>query len=221
MLELLQQASSLDGQVQELRELIERHATPPVTLIGFSWGAILSFILAARHPSRIGKLLLVSSAPFTEDFAASIWAARLNRLTEDETRAAHAVRAQLGLPGARGQAAMETLNTLLAKADSYDPLTTETEDLEFQPEIYARVWGEAELIRRSGHLLELGRQIRCPVVAIHGDHDPHPADGVRVPLSAVVKDFRFVLLERCGHTPWIERHARQPFFRVLEDELAS
>lgn len=219
VLEPLQGASTLDGQVQELREVIERHATAPVTLMGFSWGALLSFILAARHPARIGKLLLVGSAPFTEAYAASIWATRMSRLSKDERREAQDARNRLGDSGASGKAAMETLDTLLARADAYDPFTLETEDLEFQPAMYASVWAEAERFRRSGQLLDLGQQIRCPVVAIHGDYDPHPADGVRVPLSAVVKDFRLILLDRCGHNPWIERHAQEPFFGILDEEL--
>jgi pimeloyl-ACP methyl ester carboxylesterase len=51
----------------------------------------------------------------------------------------------------------------------------------------------------------MGKNIECPVVAIHGDYDPHPADGVRIPLSNVLKDFRFILLGKCGHVPWFER----------------
>jgi hypothetical protein len=42
---------------------------------------------------------------------------------------------------------------------------------------------------------------------------------VREPLAAVFKDFRFVLLKHCGHAPWIERRARDDFFRVLRNEL--
>jgi pimeloyl-ACP methyl ester carboxylesterase len=76
-------------------------------------------------------------------------------------------------------------------------------------------------MRSSGELLELGRQISCPVVALHGDYDPHPADGVRGPLASVLSEFRFVLLERCGHMPWIERQARERFFEVLEEELET
>lgn len=74
-------------------------------------------------------------------------------------------------------------------------------------------------MRRTGKLLELAKQIHCGVMAIHGDYDPHPAEGVREPLSAVLKDFRFVLLKQCGHKPWIERQAKEEFFRVLEREL--
>lgn len=53
----------------------------------------------------------------------------------------------------------------------------------------------------------------------HGDYDPHPSEGVRKPLSAVLSEFRFVLLENCGHTPWCERQARGAFYEVLEEEL--
>jgi hypothetical protein len=28
-----------------------------------------------------------------------------------------------------------------------------------------------------------------------------------------------VLLKRCGHRPWIERNAREPFYELLEREL--
>lgn len=74
-------------------------------------------------------------------------------------------------------------------------------------------------MRKSGQLLEIACKIRCPVVAIHGDYDPHPAAGVREPLAKVVQDFRFVLLEKCGHKPWAEREARDEFYGVLEREL--
>jgi pimeloyl-ACP methyl ester carboxylesterase len=74
-------------------------------------------------------------------------------------------------------------------------------------------------LRRSGKLLEMGKEITVPVVAIHGDYDSHPAEGVEKPLSAILKDFHFILLEKCGHKPWIERQARERFYTILEGEL--
>jgi hypothetical protein len=38
-------------------------------------------------------------------------------------------------------------------------------------------------------------------------------------LSNVLKDFRFILLKKCGHKPWIERHARVEFYKILQEEL--
>ena len=75
-------------------------------------------------------------------------------------------------------------------------------------------------MRISGELLELGKNITCPVVAIHGDYDPHPAEGIKDPLSRVLHDFRFLLLENCGHQPWMERGARDKFYGILKKEVA-
>ena len=51
-------------------------------------------------------------------------------------------------------------------------------------------------------------------------YDPHPAEGVSDPLSQVVRDFRFICLTKCGHYPWLEKHARARFFEILTGELA-
>jgi pimeloyl-ACP methyl ester carboxylesterase len=217
VLEPMQAAASVDGQVSELRTVLERHSEGPATLIGYSWGAWLSWVLAARHPALVRKLVLVGSGPFTQEYARTILDTRLARLGEADAREAREALERLS-QGADALA-MKKIGGLFKKADSFDPLDVDSSELAFQPDTYQRVWGEAEILRRTGRLLELGTRIRCPVVAIHGDHDPHPADGVRAPLSAVLADFRFVLLDRCGHTPWIERNAREEFFRVLRDAL--
>jgi pimeloyl-ACP methyl ester carboxylesterase len=48
VLEPFQTADSVDGQVEELRQILESCASLPVTLVGHSWGAWLGYIYAAR-----------------------------------------------------------------------------------------------------------------------------------------------------------------------------
>jgi pimeloyl-ACP methyl ester carboxylesterase len=67
-------------------------------------------------------------------------------------------------------------------------------------------------------LISVGKKIECPILAIHGDYDPRPAENVRESLSCERKDFKFILLEKCGHTPWLEKYARERFFEVLRKE---
>ena len=111
------------------------------------------------------------------------------------------------------------LGKLISKADSYNPLPHDSEILESQYDIDQSVWEQASELRSSGRLLELGKRIQCPVVAIHGDYDPHLAEGIKNPLSRVLKDFRFILLEKCGHYPWIEQGARDRFYDILKKEV--
>ena len=220
VLEPLQTADSIDGQIAELRNTFERYADLPVSLIGFSWGAMLAFIFAARFPSYIKKLVLLSSGAFEEKYAESIMATRLGRLTEREKEELSTLIDILDEPAAGDKdSALARLGRLISKADAYDPISVGEENLEVRYDIYQSVWKEAQQLRSSGRLLDLGREIRCPVVAIHGDHDPHPFDGVKIPLSQVVKDFRFILLERCGHRPWLEQEARESFYKILKNEL--
>ena len=70
---------------------------------------------------------------------------------------------------------------LFAKTDAYDAVAYDTEILEVQGELYQRVWQEATQLRADGDLLKLGRRIRCPVVAIHGDYAPTPLTGSMSP----------------------------------------
>lgn len=220
ILEPLQMATTVAGQIEELHVLLQENAGLPVTLIGFSWGAMLSFIFAAQHPRLVKKLVLVSSGPYEEKYALGITQTRLSRLEGEDRKGAIRLSEALDGPATAGKnAIMSRLGELIAKADSYDPMPTDSGPVECQYEVYQGVWEQASELRRSRRLLGLGKGVRCAVVAIHGDYDPHPAEGVREPLSRILEDFRFILLERCGHRPWIERNARDEFYRILVQEM--
>ena len=220
VLEPLQTAISLEGQVQELNTVLKENGDLPVTLIGWSWGAMLSLIFAVQYPSLVTKLILIGSGAYEEKYAVNIMQTRLGRLSEEERAEAISLMETL-TDTATGDkdTLMARLGKSISKADSYDPLPYDSEVLECQYDIYRNVWKQARELRSSGKLLELGKKIQCPVVAIHGDYDPHLSEGIKDPLSPILKDFRFILLENCGHQPWIERAARDRFFSILKKEV--
>lgn len=219
VLEPLQTAATLEGQVEELKDILDTHVDRPIILIGYSWGAWLSFIIAARYPSLVKKLILVSSGPFEAKYAVDIMKTRLGRLGDQEkTEVLSLIESFNDIDTGNMNERMARFGQLISKADSYDPILQDDEVLGTQYEIFQNVWREAEELRSRGKLLRLAEQIQCPVTAIHGDYDPHPAEGVQKPLSDVLQDFRFVLLKNCGHTPWIERQARDEFYEVLKRE---
>ena len=212
VLEPLQRADSVDGQIEELAACLREAATPPLTLIGHSWGAWLGILLAGRHPQLVAKLVLIGCSPLEERYAAAILETRLARLTPPQRREALALLQTAG-------EGMDRLGRLFDRADSYDPLPagedgTSDPPCVFSPAIYARVWPQAAALRESGALLRVARSLTCPVIALHGDHDPHPAAGVFTPLAGLA-GLRRIVLPRCGHTPWRERQARELFFRTL------
>ena len=231
-LEPLQTASTIDGQVRELESLLKPHADCPLTLIGHSWGAWLGLIFTANYPECVGKLILVGSGPIEEHDAAGIMETRLARLSEVERRETTELMEILNSPDSPDSTTNETKDAALArfgalmgKTDAFDPIPhhagVEDDEVEIRGDIMQSVWAEAAALRRSGELLKIAGHVQCPVLAIHGAYDPHPAEGVARPLSRIIKNFRFILLEACGHEPWSERQARDRFFEILGREIPN
>ena len=222
VLEPFQSATSVDGQVDELGRTLRQYGRPPLTVIGFSWGAWLGLLLAAARPDLVEKLILIGCAPLEASQALRIETVRLSRLTESERTEFHRLQQAWLDPGFKDRnALLARLGALFSKADACDPLPGPAESVKLRADIFASVWSEAAALRTSGRMLERVARVACPVRAIHGDFDPHPAEAVRETLSRLVPDFRFHLLKQCGHRPWIERLAREPFFQILDNELAD
>jgi pimeloyl-ACP methyl ester carboxylesterase len=220
VLEPLQTADSVEGQTQELRTVLSGNAQLPAVLIGHSWGAWLAFMVAARYPEIARKLILVSSGPFEDKYVPLIAETRLARLNPAQREELENAQSKLDDPQSPARdSALARIGELMSFADAYDPLPDKGDSLDVDARIFNKVWTQAAALRKSGKLIAMAESIRCPVVAIHGDCDPHPADGVRIPLSRYISDFRFVLLERCGHQPWMERQARDRFFDILKREI--
>jgi pimeloyl-ACP methyl ester carboxylesterase len=220
VLEPLQTKNTFEGQVQELRGVLEKHGHLPVVVVGHSWGALLSFVLTSRFPAFVKKLILIGTPSLDFTNAPDLTQVWLDRLPE-EKRIEFLSLENLVWDGVAGDksASMRRLFRLTARADSYRPVPHKDEVLEYQPDINISVGLELHQLLASGELLALGRKIACPVIAIHGDYDPRPARCVELPLSGVIKNFEFILLRKCGHYPWIEKYAREKFFKILIREI--
>src|SRR5215470_6293144 len=123
ILEPLQTATSLEGQVEELRVTLESSTAPPVVLIGFSWGAWLSYIVAARFPVLVRKLVLVASGPFDERYVAQLHTTREKRPTAQAQAEWHAISTALRDPVAADKdVLLARLGVLASMTDTYDPI---------------------------------------------------------------------------------------------------
>ena len=220
VLEPIQTADTIDGQIQELKEIVEHYFQDPGIIIGYSWGAWLSYLFTATYPRYVKKLILVSSGPFQESYVPYIHEQRSFRVTEGQLEDLKRLSLLLETPSTIDTTDLfKKLFLLFSQTDAYAPIQSEDDTILFQPNIFFKIMGEASYLRKSGKLSSVGACITCPVVAIHGDHDPHPSQGVKKPLASTLKDFRFILLTKCGHTPWNERYAKDKFYEILRGEI--
>ncbi len=128
VLEPIQTATSLRGQVEELKAILERNTDLPTILIGFSYGAWLSYIVSASYPSLVKKLILVGSGPFEHEYVEKIQSTRLSRLSREDRAEYESIIRILNNTAAEGKStAFARLGALASKTDEYDPIVKDTD----------------------------------------------------------------------------------------------
>lgn len=225
VIEPLQTKTTIEDLLNELDDVIRTSCMVPITIIGHSWGAWLTILYAANYPEIVKKIILVGSGPFEKKYVDRIDKTRRKHLTGTEGKEYHCLLKKLGSGDtAVKNRLLKKLGDLVAKTDNYYTFnipTGESDLIQADGELYGLIWNEAVAMRESGELLEQASRITCPVVAIHGDYDPHPADGVWLPLEGRLPDFTFYLLEKCGHSPWKERCVADRFYEILKEEITD
>lgn len=221
VLEPLQTELSVEGQIEELKEILENNAMKPITLIGHSWGAMLIYMLASKYTDMVKKIILVSSGSFEEKYFSDLSKNREERLTNEERAELIRLRSVFANPVDEDMnKVFARFGKLMSKLDAYEPIDIDGDPSLCSYEIFTKVWSEAHAMRKSGKMYEMGKNIKCEVVAIHGDYDSHPVEGIRDSLDKIIENFKFYELKKCGHEPWSEVHAKDEFYRILKSELS-
>lgn len=221
ILEPLQAAKSVQGQIEELDQQLKQYVSAPVTLVGHSWGAWLAVLYASAHPHLVKQLVLVGAGPFEEAYVPQILQRRMDNLAKED---AENFRQTLNeLKRGNGEV-MERLGMLVEKTDNVCVIPGETKKQDVLPAdgtVYQAVWPEAELLRRKGELINAIRKITVPITILHGENDPHPPEGVIQPLKTAGIQHRAVIFPRCGHSPFQEQYAIERFYKVLTELITG
>jgi pimeloyl-ACP methyl ester carboxylesterase len=185
--------------VADLAEIAPR----PAALVGTSWGAMLGLSYASRHPHDVLALVLVGCGTYDEASRALYRAALEQRLGD----------------AARRARSLAELAAAHLRASSYELDEGESEPFGVDEAGHHETWQDALRLQREGIEPAAFRAITARVLMIHGDVDPHPGPATRDLLRRFVPQLEYVGLERCGHEPWRERHARDAFLDAVRKWL--
>ena len=167
------------------------------TLAGWSIGAQLALAVAARHPDKVGKLLLVAgTASFVQRDG---WPDAMPPATLADFSAAVGVDPAGMLPrfvGSfnRGDAqAKEVSRRILELAD---PLPS------------SLILAAGLVWLRDVDLRADATRVQAPTLLIHGDADPLMPPGAARALAALIPGARLELFEGCAHAPFLSQAER-------------
>ena len=212
-----------DGSVLELKKLVadldslrRELKQEKLTLVGHSFGGILSMMYAREHPDRIRALALIDSGGPTlqsvPKFNANLEARfsdeeklKIKEWSDPERKKADHKRAVLEITKAKTPAYFADRTKAQLLIDSMN-------EQWFNDAVF---WGVvmqmAALDLRAG--LE---KVKAPVIVIHGKQDPlESADEVQ----ATFPGSRLVLIENAGHFPWLEQPEK--VYSALDGFLAG
>lgn len=163
-------------------------------LAGWSLGALLALAVAARHPAKVGQLILVAGT--TSFVQRDGWLQAMAPAVLDDFAAAIAADAKTTLPrfvggfnrgDARAKAVTLELLRLAEPHPSGETLATGLNWL------------------RDVDLRELAPQVKAPTLLIHGAADPLMPLGAAQALAALIPRAKLAVFDDCAHAPFISR----------------
>jgi pimeloyl-ACP methyl ester carboxylesterase len=194
--------------------------TPPA-LVGESWGAMLALAYAAAHPDNAAALVLVGCGTFDLEARARRKAIVDERTTDDMRRRLERLEAEIADPDKR----LDAKYAIIGPLHDYDPLPPEDDPaakaVPFDVRAHNQTWDDMLRLQGEGVYPAAFAAIKAPVLMLHGAYDPHPGRMIRDGLARYIPRLEYREFERCGHSPWRERAARDEFFAVLRRWLSD
>ena len=206
-------------QVADLALVARELGAEPLTLVGYSWGALLAMLYAieaavdASMP-RPARLVLIDPAPVTRQLRRQFEAEFARRQQGEEIGRLRAALGASGLrerdPAAYRQRAFElSVAGYFARPERAHDLTP----FRVMGRVQESVWeslGDYDIVNALG-------TVRCPALVVHGREDPIPLASSEAAARAL--GARFVVLEACGHVPYVEQP--RGLFAAIGDFLAE
>ena len=179
---------------ESLADALAQEISAPANLVGWSMGGMVALALAARHPDKVARLVLVGSSPafaaradWPHGMAPEVLGEFARSLAEDYRTT---LLRFLSLQARGGDAARAVIGQLRARMQA---------QAEPDPEVLA---AGLELLRRVDLRDQVGR-VRCPSLVVHGAYDMLCAPAAGAWLADHLPDARLALHQRAAHAPFL------------------
>jgi proline iminopeptidase len=204
---------TLVGDLEALRKEL---GLERLTIVGHSFGGILSMMYVREHPDRVAALALVDSGGPTLASVAKFASNLEARFTDEEKALIRTWSAPAKVAEDRKRAVLELTK---AKTPAYfadrtkaKPLVDAMDESSFND---AAFWAIAQQMMVLD-LREGLEKLKAPVLVVHGRQDPlESAEEVH----AAFPGSKLTYIDDAGHFPWIEQP--DAFFAVVGEFLRS
>jgi pimeloyl-ACP methyl ester carboxylesterase len=203
--------------IRDLADVIrERCDGRPTIVIGHSWGAMLALAHAAAYPSTPSAVVLIGCGTFSPAARSEFERRRGAQLTAEHQAAIAYITETEPDPNRRHGA----LARVWTRVYGFDVDDREVDLHVVDAVAHAQTWSDMVRLLSEGVYPAAFATITCPVLMLHGETDPHPGDLTRDDLRRHMPQLEYRELPKCGHSPWLEREAKDEFFERLDEWIA-
>ena len=193
------------AHVSDLRAVATELGVEPLVLVGYSWGGLLAMLYAVEAAERGARpapeaLLLIDPAPVTRRFRAAFESEFARRQASPEIGELRDELVRSGLRERDPEAFRQRVFELSVAGYFADPRAArELTPFRVVARVQQAVWdslGDYDLLPRLP-------SVRCRALVVHGREDPIPLASSEACARAL--GARLVVLDRCGHVPYVEQ----------------
>ena len=211
--EVNKETVNMSRYIEDINGLYNELAEEALTLVGHSWGGMLSFSYAANQPDKVKKIILLNTGGITENFFKWFGSNLSMRLYPEDLKLREAQienkRATLTAiwPGYfySRESALKTRPALDYKfynQSGINPLTA------------------GDWVKRRDDRVEKLKSFKAPVFLITGRQDPI-GESVVYEVKDILPQTDYYFIEECGHFPWLEGDKQAKLLYELFDKSMS
>jgi proline iminopeptidase len=202
---------TLGSEIEDLESLREYFRLETAALLGHSWGGLLALEYALRHPERVSHLILMNTAPVSEEDLMLLRRDRRQRAGADienlMARAAEA-RYQEGDPEAVTEYYRIHFRLALRKPEHLEQVIQRLKASftregilkarQIEERLAQETWFSGEY-----NLLPKLEGLNIPALVVHGEHDLIPIE-CAAHIAQAIPGARLAILKDCGHFAFLE-----------------
>lgn len=202
-----------ESSVRDLEAVVREFALEPLTLVGYSWGALLAMLYAVQaahgHAAPApARLVLIDPAP-----ASRLWRGQFDAEFARRQQSANvqALRDELAASGLReadpAAFRQRTFELSVAGYFAHPRAARALTPFRVTGRVQQSVWeslGDFDLVPAL-------RDVHCPALVVHGRQDPIPLESSGAIAEALRAEL--VVLDDCGHVPYVEQP--EALFRAI------
>ncbi|GAB5526869.1 MAG: alpha/beta fold hydrolase [Roseivirga sp.] len=199
---------NLAGFVEDIELLRKETGLGKISLLGHSWGGLITMKYAIKYAGNLDHLILSSSmAPNVEDWQTETFEIG-KRVTPEETKERQALIASGALNTEDPREAVQKLLLQSFRPQMYDKNNLDSLQLYVPIDFMKRsqIYGLLRPDMESFDLYPEMEKITCPTLMIYGETEP--ANTIYTDkIAGRVKSSELLVIKKAGHFPFIEQRA--------------